>query len=310
MDVKMPRKKLLVQAIQIALLSLPGYTFATPPDETWSRTSQYLDPGVWTKVVNENDCFRASPRSLLEVQATTVNNQRIYKVSHYYDPELERKLYAKPLSQQIQDHKIVGTEFCKGIVSISDRNLPITKDNVISDTNDGLLLVNVVNHGLYKISETLNQMEMMASQAATGVYSSTQLFEMNLSFQSLLKNVDRTAQTAKFNGIKILDGTHTSIKVPISDGSEGINVFLHNSTTGPTGLNLTGITIYGQSEAQNSMMAIDNAIFAVTTYEADLVATEARLRPIAESEATITSVDVRTDDFIVQHKKPSAITKG
>lgn len=269
---------------------------------------KYLDPDVWQTVVTGDHCFAAAPKSLLEVEPIIENNKRVYKVQQYFDVDIERTIYAKPLDVQIKEHKIVGQKFCKGIVSISDRNLPFTKKNEINDPNDGVLLAEAMRQGINKINQHVKEMQLLAMNGSSGTYSSSQLGVLNQTFQAHLNEINRISYTARFSGYALFDGSNETILIPIKEGVSYEKVPLENLTIGSSGLNISSLNLLTSTDAQN---AVDT--LCVTARVSELLQTlktkEKILKSLAKQEATVTFVDVRTDNFIVQRKK-AEISQG
>ncbi|MHB1948770.1 MAG: flagellin N-terminal helical domain-containing protein [Gammaproteobacteria bacterium] len=307
------KKTLMTRTIQfLAIGSLSVHTFPAFCAEPgkWEQTTSYLDPAIWSIVVNQEQCFQAAPRSLIEVEPTIENGQRVYKVSQYFDPVMEKHLYAQSLEDQIKNHKIVGRSFCRGVVSHSDMELPFVKDTGFKDANDGLLLVDSVRRGLSDISEQLHKAETLAIQAANGVYSSTQLSQLNTEFQAVIAEINTHALTKRFNGTMLLDGSTRYLTIPIDEGRQSINVPLFNATTGTAGLNIQSLDIMTQSDAQAALEPLYTSEYSIENTQVKLNAIEISLTAAAKRNEVITFIDVRNDNYVVQRKTPSSINKG
>ena len=63
----------------------------------------------------------------------------------------------------------------------------------------GIKLVERAENEINHISVLLNNMSTLASQAASGVYSSTQLSDLNVQFQAYMQEIDRVANSTNFS---------------------------------------------------------------------------------------------------------------
>lgn len=309
---KFPRKfqkKLVTAAVQSLLVGcLSVYSLsalASKTNEKWVHTSNYLDSGVWSKVVDANFCFNAAPKSLLEVEPIVVDGHRAYKVSQYFDSAVEKQLYAKPIEDQIKDHKIIGRKFCNGIVSISNMRLPFAKGEGINDANDGLLAVDAMRHGLADILDHISSMASLAVQAASGTYSSTDLYNLDVVFQQHLDEINSIADSTRFNNTKLLDGSVRVIKVPVDGGRRIVDLTLANMLTGSGGLNISGLSVSTTYSAQNSLSTV-NQVTDISTQFGNIKKYEVALNAAVKRDEVTTYVDVTSDKFTVQHMPSTA----
>lgn len=310
MNVKRFSQSQISKAIQLLFfgcLSTQCFAADANHDKGWMTTQRYLDPGIWNTVVDKEHCFEAAPQSMLEVEPVVENGQRLYKISQYFDKDIEKNLYAKPLDAQIKDRKIVAKKFCRGIVSISNMELTFPKGQGITDANDGLLLVEAAKRSIVQILEQVDEMTMIASQASSATYDSTQLSNLNTEFSAHLAQINTVVANARFNGLALLDGSIGSVEVPVGQGTRHITIPLSNMSTGSAGLNISTLDVTSSSDAQNALAAL-NSITAVTTELATLKATNISLAEAAKHDAVTTLVNVGTDEFVVQQKLPENAT--
>lgn len=90
----------------------------------------------------------------------------------------------------------------------------------IRNINDGVSTLNIAEGALQSLSEITNRLQELAEQAANGTYSTTQRAALNTEAQSLSAEFTRIAQSTKFNGLPILDGTIGTIGLQVGlDGT-------------------------------------------------------------------------------------------
>ena len=89
------------------------------------------------------------------------------------------------------------------------------KDNA----NMGINLLQTAEGSLTTIQDNLQRIRDLTVQAANEVYSKESLSAMGLEVDARLAEIDRIAKAAEFNGIKLLDGTKTSLVLQIGANS-------------------------------------------------------------------------------------------
>lgn len=86
----------------------------------------------------------------------------------------------------------------------------------IRNANDAISMIQVADGALQVIDEKLIRMKELATQAATGTYTSDQRAIIDDEFQAMKLEIYRIARSTDFNGIHLLDGTLSGTH----DGSE------------------------------------------------------------------------------------------
>ncbi|WP_447581712.1 flagellin N-terminal helical domain-containing protein, partial [Anaerotignum faecicola] len=86
------------------------------------------------------------------------------------------------------------------------------------NANDGISLVQTAEGNLTEVHSMLNRMVELATQSANGTYDdSVDRANLQKEVDSLLDEIDRIAEGANFNGIKLLDGSLGGAKVTATD---------------------------------------------------------------------------------------------
>src|SRR5579864_288026 len=97
-----PIDKITKAMILAGCILSPVYANHTTKIDPLTSTVRYLDTSIWNIVVHDTDCFKASPRSILQVEPITSNEgERVYKISQYFDPQQAKTLYQQPINEQI-----------------------------------------------------------------------------------------------------------------------------------------------------------------------------------------------------------------
>src|SRR5206468_1051959 len=122
----------------------------------------------------------------------------------------------------------------------------------------------------------LTRMKELATQAANGTYAGGDLTNIKTEFDQLIDEVDRIAQSTKFNNTALLDGSTASLALQVgttSAASDQISVTL--SATDKTTLQIASLDVAGAPTA--ALDAIDIAITTLATAQANVGAIENRL---------------------------------
>lgn len=265
------------------------------------HVTKYLNPySTSLNIFDVNDCVKADPQCLLTTAGSIFSETGVtaYQLSQTCDADQARALYATPIEDQIKSGHIVGREFCKGIVSISDMDLPFTKDAGVKDANDGMLLIDAVRHNLAEVNHHLNNMMRIADQGASGTYSSTQLGTLNNEFQAEMAAVSKITASAYFNGIALLEGGHQDI----STKAGTLAIAFSNMSTGSEGLGISTLSTDTSANSQMAMSGITTALTTVDMAYEQLKKDNAKLKTAAKHDANTTYVDMRTIPYTITHK--------
>lgn len=125
----------------------------------------------------------------------------------------------------------------------------------IRNFNDGLSLLNIADSAIESMTNIVIRLKELAEQSANGVYSSRQRDAIDKESQALSKEYLRIAQTTKFNGINLLDGSlGNGIRL---QGGYGLNGGIFSTLGGAIGtgsFNVTG-SVSGGSSPRDSAVA-------------------------------------------------------
>ena len=157
---------------------------------------------------------------------------------------------AKNLEKLSSGYKINRAGDDAAGLAISEKmRAQITGLNAASkNVKDGISLVKTAEGAMQEIQDMLNRMDYLATQSANGTYDN-EVDRLNLQKEvdALKTEINRIADSANFNGIKLLDGTQakgTSIR-----GATSLNESMLPPTS--TGLPGTG-TVLNKEAANNS----------------------------------------------------------
>ncbi|EKS1846097.1 flagellin FliC [Cronobacter muytjensii] len=149
------------------------------------------------------------------------------------------------------------------------------------NANDGISLVQTAEGNLNEINTNLQRIRELAVQAANDTNGTTDLASINTEISQRLKEIDRIAGSANFNGKKLLDGTATDFNIQVGAGtgdSDTITIktdALINAKATSLDAGLTG-SISNNSDAKGFIDAADKAIAAVDTARSNMGAIQNR----------------------------------
>lgn len=91
----------------------------------------------------------------------------------------------------------------------------------IRNLNDGTSLLNIADSALQELENTIIRIKELAHQASNGTYSVTQRRALNTEAQQLAEEYFRISRSASFNGVKLFDGSLSSVTLQNGFGVNG-----------------------------------------------------------------------------------------
>ena len=200
----------------------------------------------------------------------------------------------------------------------------------VRNANDAISMIQTADGALQVVDEKLIRMKELATQAATGTYTSDQRLIIDSEYQAMASEITRIASATDFNGIHLLNGNLSSsvhdgtgldsigkIKIHFGTGNNSAEDYyfinIGTSTASALGLGLGasstlagGRSISTQSLAQAALDQINMAIVSKDKIRAQLGSTQNRLQNTIQNlsiqaenlqaaESRISDVDVATE---------------
>ncbi len=167
------------------------------------------------------------------------------------------------------------------------RSLSQAKRNAM----DGISLVQTAEGSMNETNSILIRMRELATQANNGTVSARDKATLNEEFSALRDEINRIAQSTEFNGVKLLDGSASTMTLQVGLGTTGgvdtIGVSLSPALSTSLGLSTLDIS----TSASAAMGAIDSAIDTVSSLRGSLGAVQNRLN------STITNIGVAVENL-------------
>jgi len=161
------------------------------------------------------------------------------------------------------------------------------------NANDGISLVQVGEGALNEVSNILVRLRELAIQSANGATSAADKNTIKEEFDSLVNEINRIAQSTEFNGIRLLDGSATTVMFQVGINTtaniDQLNVTLTPTLTTSLGLSTVDVGSGGNTSYAISM--IDQAVNAVSQLRGKFGSLQNRL------QSTISNLGVTSESL-------------
>ncbi len=149
-----------------------------------------------------------------------------------------------------------------------------------TESNSMLQVADGAYHEVYNI---LVRMKDLATQAAGGQITNANRELLNTEFQELQAELDRIAQTSRYNGVTLVYGTASGTAASFTfqigamkEDYDQLHVKLQAVSSAALGVSASSIGT--QSDAQSAMSNLDTAISSINEYMAQIGAYQNRLQ--------------------------------
>ena len=158
------------------------------------------------------------------------------------------------------------------------------------NTTNALNMSRTAESGLGEVSGIVIRMRELAVQSANGDLSSTDRGYIDTEFGLMKEEIDRLANSTKFNSIDLLGGVATTIAFQVgisTTSSDTISVSF--GAISASSLGLSGVSVAGSSATNSTaaITALDSALTQVSTNRARFGAAANRLSIAVTSSQTI-----------------------
>ncbi len=147
------------------------------------------------------------------------------------------------------------------------------------NANDGISFVQTAEGALNEVSSILTRLRELAIQSANGSVSNKDRDTLDEEFQSLVSEVNRIGTSTEFNGIKLLDGSNSTVSFQVGFGTtvgvDTLSITLQPALT--TTLSLNSLDIGSGGSTTTAVTNIDTAINTVSGLRGTLGAIQNRL---------------------------------
>jgi flagellin len=166
-------------------------------------------------------------------------------------------------------------------------------DQAKRNANDGISLVQTAEGALNEVSSILTRLRELSIQSSNGSVSAQDKDTLDEEFQSLVGEVNRIGRSTEFSGIKLLDGSSSSVSFQVGFGTTaGIDtISVSLSAALSTSLSLSSLDIGSGGVTTTAISSIDAAINTVSSLRGSLGAIQNRLG------STINNLAIQTENL-------------
>ena len=171
-------------------------------------------------------------------------------------------------------------------------------NQAINNIQDGINLLQIAESGLSVMNENIQRMRELCVQAANETNGESEKDGILLEIEARIADIDRIAQSTKFNNISLLDGSLTTLNIQMGAGAlASINALdlsgiLTRSTVSTLGISITasGAT-WSSDNIRSYLTLLDSALNTLTSRRSNLGAYQNRL------ESTFENLTVMTENL-------------
>lgn len=152
-------------------------------------------------------------------------------------------------------------------------------DMAIRNANDGIGLIQTMDGAMQEVVDMLQRMRELGIQSMNGTYTAANRTQMDAEFTQLQNEVDRIADTTKFNGMPLFDATVTSIDLQVgweTNAADKINIALSNFSINALNTS-TAQAIVSATAASDAIANINSDLSAINIHRANWGALQNRL---------------------------------
>ena len=125
----------------------------------------------------------------------------------------------------------------------------------VRNAGDAISMIQTADGALSVVDEKLIRMKELAEQASTGTYSTAQRAIMDGEYQAMAAEIDRIANATDFNGVKLLDGSlstlHASgMKIHFGTGNSSAEDYYYIQMDDMRATTSTGLQVGGGATAE------------------------------------------------------------
>ena len=144
-------------------------------------------------------------------------------------------------------------------------------DQAKRNANDGISMVQTAEGALNEVSSILTRLRELAIQSSNGSVSNQDKETLDQEFQSLVSEVNRIGASTEFSGIKLLDGSTSSVSFQVgfgtTAGTDTISVSLSAALS--TSLSLNSLDIGSGGATHTAITNTEPAINTGLLYTSD-----------------------------------------
>jgi len=207
-------------------------------------------------------------------------NDNIASMNAQYNLNRTQEALAKHINRLSSGYRVNSPADDPAGYAISQRmgGQVLSYNAAIRNANDGTHLLQTASGALMTDNTLLLKMRQLAIQAANGTYSDKDLKVLNQEYQHLNSEISRIARVTDFNGMKILDGSHSEFKFHVgiyTSIDDRLSVKMGKLDSSSLGIGST--KILDRSDAKNAIDRLDSALEKITQVQGSIGAIQNRM---------------------------------
>lgn len=160
-------------------------------------------------------------------------------------------------------------------------------NQAVRNANDGISLVQTAEGGMNEIINMVQRMRELAVQSASGTLGNQDRTNLQAEVAALRLQVNEVATKTTFNGVQLLDVVQTPAPAPTISIQTGVGageiVEIATSNVTAVGLGIDTVDIGTAAGAGTALGLLDTALNNITTFQANLGASQNRLQATVSS---------------------------
>ncbi|MBT3583280.1 MAG: flagellin FliC [Halobacteriovoraceae bacterium] len=163
------------------------------------------------------------------------------------------------------------------------------------NASDGISLIQTAEGGLHEVNNILVRLRELSIQSASDTVGDKERAYTDMEFQQLTTEVERIANSTRFNDKSLLNGEGETMEFQIgiynNADQDRLNYKPQESSVTVSNLGMDGMNVATKGDSQENLEKIDGAINVVNTNRAQLGALQNRM------QSTIRNLEVQSENL-------------
>ena len=148
------------------------------------------------------------------------------------------------------------------------------------NTNDGISVVQTAEGATSEVGNIVKRMRELAVQSSSETLATAERSYVQDEFAQLSAEVDRISQVTEFNGLKLTNGSDTSVSVQVgvnNSANDRIAITMGDLRSTALGVDTTTMSLNTSASARTAISALDTALDSINSIRSDYGAVQNRL---------------------------------
>lgn len=148
------------------------------------------------------------------------------------------------------------------------------------NTNDGISVVQTAEGATSEVGNIVKRMRELAVQSSSETLATAERSYVQDEFAQLSAEVDRISQVTEFNGLKLTNGSDTSVSVQVgvnNSANDRIAITMGDLRSTALGVDTTTMSLNSSASARTAISALDTALDSINSIRSDYGAVQNRL---------------------------------